>query len=363
MKEFYKKVKVELEVLTPVHIGSGERLSNLEYIQEGRRLKVYPFDYLINLIISEPPSRRDNLLLIIKSGIKNLNTLFREYQLSYKPKYEIPFEGSLLTSQVELFIKNPSGPYIPGSELKGAIRTAFLGTLLMQKEELYADLQNALKKTLDEQNKREIEKKLKKDMDEKVEGFLRPKGSEGDVRRDLLKLLLIQDVQMSYQDLVCIEVSMVGSKRTIYPCEALKPGTKAEFDIVRLTDMLKVVEKATKKPPYENLLKDLREAVNNFYSLVIEQEIEYFKKEGIRETVKAFEEIKQRANEGMLLRIGKHQGYISTTIMAVFRKKDRELFERVFELSAPQVREEKPKTRRITFDGKPMGWVLLKFAV
>ncbi|WP_340695851.1 type III-A CRISPR-associated RAMP protein Csm5 [Hydrogenobacter thermophilus] len=365
MKEFYEKVKVELEVLTPVHIGSGERLSKLEYIQEGRRLKVYPFDYLINLIISEPPSKRDNLLLIIKSGIKNLNTLFREYQLSYKPKYEIPLEGSLLTSQVELFIKNPSGPYIPGSELKGAIRTALLGTLLMQKEEVFENLRENLKKILSEADERKRKKRLREDADKMLEGFLRPEGLEKDARYDLLKALLLPDIKLSFEDLYGVEMKMVSSERHIFPCEALKPGTRAEFDMLLTVKTFETAKKITDTPPAQEKLrlKELRESVNNFYLQVIEQEIEYFKKKGMHKTVEAFERIKQKAGEGMLLRIGKHQGYISTTIMAVFRKKDRNLFERVFELSAPQVREEKPKTRRITFDGKPMGWILLKFAV
>ncbi len=359
MKEFYEKIKVELEVLTPVHIGSGERLSTYEYIYEEGRLKVYPFYYLLDRITEEREDRRTNILMKLRSGYTRLIDIFREFSLSYKPRYEIPYEGKPVSTYVEAFQKNMLGPYIPSSTIKGAIRTALISYMLMEREELYRKVKQELYDML---GRKPTKEDLKRYAENHLEGLLRPRSMPKDAKYDLLKALLLPDIQLSFEDLYGVEMKMVSSERHIFPCEALKPGTRAEFDMLLTVKTFETAKKITDTPPAQEKLrlKELKESVSGFYLQVIEQEIEYFKKKGMHKTVEAFEGIKQKANEGMLLRIGKHQGYISTTIMAVFRKKDRELFERVFELSAPQVREEKPKTRRITFDGKPMGWILLK---
>lgn len=350
----YEKIKVELETLSPAHIGSGERLTAFEYIQERNVLKVYPFDYFLSLLSQKPRLTDKNILLKMREETISLDKIFEEYHLKDKPKYELRIVGNLGRMQLETFIKNIEGPYIPGSEVKGAIRTAFIGSLLLEDSQTLNNVIDGLKRVLND-----IEKL--KDYNEEIEKLLRPKGQNA--KYDLLKALQIPDIQVRYEDLYAVELKMVNSGRSLYPCEALKSGVKATFEMNFTYKLFETIKAIDQMPPHIERLKALKEKVNGFYLEVLEQEIEYFKRHGNGDVVKKLEEIKGKANEGMLLRIGKHQGFLSTTIMGIIRKKDKELFERVYERAVATVRQEKPKTRRITCKGEPMGWVLLKFNV
>ncbi|WP_143340987.1 hypothetical protein [Desulfurobacterium atlanticum] len=56
-----------------------------------------------------------------------------------------------------------------------------------------------------------------------------------------------------------------------------------------------------------------------------------------------------------IIRIGKHEGFLSTTITALV-KDDEELFEGIFEIVAPKMSEIPNKTRKLTAVEKlPLG--------
>ncbi|MCS7308380.1 MAG: hypothetical protein NZ526_07520, partial [Aquificaceae bacterium] len=72
------------------------------------------------------------------------------------------------------------------------------------------------------------------------------------------------------------------------------------------------------------------------------------------------ESIKAQADKGILLRLGKHEGYLSTTIMALIKEKNGQLFDEIFKQSQSQVRQETNKTRRVNSESKTFGWVLIE---
>jgi len=60
------------------------------------------------------------------------------------------------------------------------------------------------------------------------------------------------------------------------------------------------------------------------------------------------------------LRIGQHQGYLSITIMQLIKEERPDLFNAVFKVSAPKVRHELNKTRKVVeTEKKFLGWCCL----
>jgi CRISPR-associated protein Csm5 len=59
-------MRVRVKVLSPIHIGNGERISRLEFLVEKGRLKVYKFDRIISTIekIPNPQLKKQRLPLV-----------------------------------------------------------------------------------------------------------------------------------------------------------------------------------------------------------------------------------------------------------------------------------------------------------
>jgi CRISPR-associated protein Csm5 len=96
MKNYSKRYKITLEIITPVHIGAGD----------SGKIRKNGYDIL-----------------------ENGKVLIKQSLWSSEKDYEIDATNANTKQphDFELFIKNPYGePYIPGSSLKGAIRTCLM---------------------------------------------------------------------------------------------------------------------------------------------------------------------------------------------------------------------------------------------
>ena len=136
MSSYLKNYTIELTTLAPVFIGSGEQLGKKEYIYNKYEKKAWIFDRktLYKHILEENLSDAYERYMLGKNG--DLYVWMKENNIS-KSKYSIWAKYCLDCSYAELsernrdislFVKDPHGlPYIPGSSLKGAIRTVLLG--------------------------------------------------------------------------------------------------------------------------------------------------------------------------------------------------------------------------------------------
>ena len=128
---------IKIETLTPVHIGSGNLLyENLDFIQvnikkvphlviisEEKVWKILDEQHLDNWL--EAISKRENFSLFLEKFAPNVKS-------SDYAKRRIPFscKPSNYADVLKECIHNSIGlPYIPGSSIKGAIRTAILASL------------------------------------------------------------------------------------------------------------------------------------------------------------------------------------------------------------------------------------------
>ncbi len=126
---------LEINLLTPLHIGSGEILkNNIDFWPNKNALKVFDLDAMFKKLYKENPEAFKEL----GQADFDLQKFIRDYKLSPKIKYFLPLKGKSFNNissikEVRGFIKNGLGKlYIPGSSLKGAIFTAIWANFCKQ---------------------------------------------------------------------------------------------------------------------------------------------------------------------------------------------------------------------------------------
>jgi CRISPR-associated protein Csm5 len=287
----------------------------------------------------------------------------RNFKLTLEPNYELEINGSFNSSQVEEFIKTLEGPYIPGSELKGSIRHLIACAWFMDKPDLVIEkvkqlLNNGRARDQKEQNN--VEGELERSV-------FYPKG-ERDAQFDVLKVLSIPDSQpLPYQSLRVEVPKLVGSNRTLYPCEALREGVEFEMEININKNAYRGLETQRKLPEIGKHFSDenafwnfLVDCSRKFYSKLLDEEIKFFQNRQPN-TEEHLKRLKNHLNTGgVLLRLGKHEGILSTTLLLIVKEKDKALFDKFFKATQNGAREQTNKTRRVNSQGLTFGWLLLE---
>jgi len=359
-------MRMRVKVLSPVHVGNGEKISRLEFLVEKGRLKVYKFDRITSTIerIANPQLKNNAYLWFKTSKNLSLEEFLRNFKLTLEPNYELEINGSLNpSSQVEEFIKTLEGPYIPGSELKGSIRHLIACAWFMDKPDLVAEKVKQLLNSGRAKDQRE---------QNNVEGELErlvfyPRG-ERDAKFDVLKVLSVPDSQpLPYQSLRVEVPKLIGSNKTLFPCEALKEGVEFEMDININKNAYRGLETQRKLPEIGKHFSDenafwsfLVECSRKFYSKLLDEEIKFFQNRQ-QDIAKHLEKLKNHLNTGgVLLRLGKHEGILSTTLLLIVKDKDKALFDKLFKTTQNGAREQTNKTRRVNPQGLTFGWLLLE---
>lgn len=112
-----EKIPCSIEVLTPVHIGSGVKLAkDIDFTITTNTVTIVPQSELMKYLEKNP----DEMEKFIECGYKldkiNLGDLGKKYSISGERVYDI-----------SEFERNGFGkPYIPGSSIKGSLRTILL---------------------------------------------------------------------------------------------------------------------------------------------------------------------------------------------------------------------------------------------
>jgi len=127
--------KVKLKVISPIHIGSGEKLTKLDYYLDGGSFCRVDMDGLFQ----DPgfAAMRDKFLQSAPSG-QPIDRLVPKDLLSRHILYRIPIHASARNrheTEVSTFIKSAGRVYIPGSSLKGAILSALCWHVLTKDQQ------------------------------------------------------------------------------------------------------------------------------------------------------------------------------------------------------------------------------------
>jgi|GEM_PF-1093582 len=118
---------IEIEVITPLHIGAGgnDLLNEVDYICDDQ---IYVIDQ--NLAFADLPT--DRLQLAAQGA--DLSRVIAPEQRATVQRYSLPRPNGPAVARIIPQIKDVfDHPYLPGSSLKGAIRTALARTLIMER--------------------------------------------------------------------------------------------------------------------------------------------------------------------------------------------------------------------------------------
>lgn len=379
--DFMKTLKYELEVISPLNIGDGNKYQNFEYRYDERNNTVDFIDFLelldksANLrsfidyftgAIGSPDFSWDNVVNAYRINLNN----FIKYSVKVN---NIPrVKGEIIS-----FVKTAKGPYIPGTSIKGAIRTSLTRSMW--------DIQNK-RKEVDIYNKR-IEESLKKleisnnDNNRKYFSVNAERGVFGNPQESPFRFLKISDSNvLSYGDICVSEMKILNicnnkvkwyrrgnnverstEGMSIY-AETLKEGVKARGYIKLNGDIYaKLCGLFKEEIKNLDLLDGLVQKIRSDISFYIHNEINFYNRYGISEVADFYKKLSSiELKEGeFIIQLGYGTGFLSKTLNL---KLNKEFVEKVARCLYRNIdRNIFPKTRRIIFkNGKPYsvpGWV------
>lgn len=239
--------KLKLKVLSPVFIGQGSEINKKEYLYFPDKNRIFMLDlpkfidFLDSKVLIDGYkdfmlSKQSDLRHWLEENTELGGNIPYENFISYDISAGDDIDEYHSLNNIDLFIKDKRGaPYIPGSSLKGAIRTAILVDMLSD-----PDRHEHAKKSIEYLNDR-LQRGIKSVNANLIESWLLntlnlPKTKEKDAVNSVMKGIEISDSEpLETTSLVLcrkIDVRKNGkiNKTNVYR-ECLEPGTEVEFRV------------------------------------------------------------------------------------------------------------------------------------
>ncbi len=375
-------MKYQLETLTPVHVGSGENLQHIDGCYADKKWHRIDLDK----VFADPDTNLNVLTLAMgKQGFRWTTHLQNPDAFA---TYSLPCSQSPEEVEIREAIKQiDHRPFIPGSTLKGAIRTALLWDLINGSATHYKKTLSNLEKLVDPKSDLSKERAARQ-IEQDVLGR--------DPNRDLLRALQISDtapIELSALEIgtawtVTLNsndylVQKVEGNREYKTCvEQIQPKQVLTFS-------LKIDEWLLKEPVSSQLSfgDSQGDAIRNIAAVchwvtgdLIRREQKFFNAYNFPQIANFYDKLlrlNERLTDGsFLLQIGWGTGYDSKTITPLFTHDEndpeaakkllmdlRKRFRLGQSRSGRETYDERefPKTRRIFYSGQnpvsPFGWV------
>ena len=371
--------KIIIETLSPIHIGSGDLLqNNTDFVvsKHGKESYIYVTEEakILELIGSE---HIDNWLLSIEKKESTVDLVKRYAPKSspadYSQRQISSYAADIKANEtLKEAIHNGQGlPYIPGSSIKGAIRTAILTSLV----DIIQDREDKIIQTRNGQaiirrgNKLLYADKIEKEL------FGR------DPNNDIFRFIRVGDAYFDKDSTIATRMINLNITRKDELVDKSKPqlieaigsSETSTFSLNVTADYYKWVK--SKFPTLGNLPAKLQ-SVSGLFSLInmhtqklIEDEIEYWKnveKTGAEYYIETLEdlleEVKECRNESScVLRIGHGSGW--RFITGAWTEQLSNFKTDVINAARPQnyrySEYDFPKTRRVDEDSYVLGFVKL----
>ncbi|MCD6279687.1 type III-A CRISPR-associated RAMP protein Csm5 [Candidatus Micrarchaeota archaeon] len=347
-----KEINVELKTITPIHISSGEVISDFEYFTDNNFVYICDFTKLVDTLYG-----REDLLYKILNLIKGENrvsfrTILREVGLENEINnfilYKIRCNGPI-SGKIDKFISHLDGKkYLPGSSLKGVFKTILYYDEVKNKlANIPYDvikIRNIINTTLEP-----------KDSDDKKEYKLR-----------------IEDVELDNYSLSLGRINRIGMRN---------PKGSATLNSLELVE----IPEASFKLYYEGFeIENLIKNSHEFYASVlkyIEETINNARgtdssKYKVRENIKSLrKEMNNLKDNEIIIQVGKYGGYFTKSygelLFKLFgnvdpglyefrRAKGNEKLQFGYAPKGKRFAREFPKTFTVV-NSMPLGWVKLTF--
>ncbi len=325
-------MNITLETVTPVHIGNGEEWSFLDYFIENGKANILNTDAIFESL--NDVQIIDNLSKEIEEKIINGQAQInpKEFFGNYidVSKYIIKrIESDEISGKVKIkkFINQQGRYYIPGSSIKGAIRTAYFFDFFDKKIDTLVDV---LK------NKNDKFKELNQIV-------------FGEITSDFFKYFHVTDSQFisdsNMKIIKTIRYNNEKNKEGVPIClEAIKEHSIVNFEI-KIDDRSKIT------------IEDIKNSVRNLTTTVCDYETNNNKNPDFIKNF--YNEIKK--NNEIYLNLGFGGGYLVKTIYLLLwkHKKDISLIKNMLPIKKKQKVDafyDFPRTK-VIYNKKPIGWV------
>jgi CRISPR type III-A-associated RAMP protein Csm5 len=364
-------ISVKIKTLTPVHIGSGRVLTrDIEFLKMGGEIGIVDEKKVLGVIGEE------NIPLWV-SMIENQKPLL-EYLLDRRPNLKIKEVSSRfmplfsnnfnwVKTLKEQLIDGMGHPLIPGSSLKGAIRTAIFNILM-----------HKLGKNWREE---ELTNKYGKLSDKNIQSQIFGK----DPNHDFMRFLKVGDALFQQDSLIAMSVLSLNylNERTkrddkfLQFTEAIAADETTTFglklDTAHWQKNIDMNEFRQSIPEFMIDYNSLFAALNAFARELVQREIEFWEvdknlphvEDYLEELTNILGYINKCGNNETVIRLGHGSGWIFMTGGWVKNENyvSGQLYDRIVSQTRPGNNRYQdyffPKTRRMDEDGELLGFVKL----
>lgn len=209
MKNPYKSYRMKLATLSPVFIGSGEEFNQGQYIFDNKTMTVKVLDeekFAFFLSKNNLIDEYSNALIQYGKNI-NLKRWLEEKGIPLNlPIFSKTISCKYLTTNkfgktktatslntIKTFMKNSDGhAYIPGSSIKGAIRTAFCSYLVHKYKNQFQIEWQDLRQALLKRNNKSITNQIIKHIENKCFNLIKCNDVKAE-KRDIFSTLIVGD--------------------------------------------------------------------------------------------------------------------------------------------------------------------------
>lgn len=353
-------MKLVLETISPIHIGAGERYSSSEFIVKGNEIIRVDINKIYTLLNEK---NKEIFLEYLEDPRFRLNDFISKINISISEAklYSANLKTSIPTEIIEN-IKTGFKGYVPGSSLKGAIRTAILSAFIGEKEV------NELGKIFTMRNPWQLNWEAEKF----IERFF-SEGRGQSSYSDFMRFVQISDF-IPIRNLCIYNIQSLEAEETnnwkwygrngrvvqSY-LETIATGECLEGEL-HITYKEKIHQNIGLKGKSDILdVNEMKRLVYRFSNGIINHEIAFSKRYGIDFLLNFYENLKNMNKErSPVIKLGQGSGYLATTI-GLDLKKNPTVFEFVRNsLRGKSYSFEFPKTRKIVVEEKmPLGWCRL----
>ena len=373
-----KVYKCKIKTLSPVHIGSGKNYGPSEYVnakakQKGEVVKTIKRVDFANFYMSLEENKQDKFL----SNLSNQNyKLEQDYPKISKEftRYNSINKSSIskdapFAPDISEHIKTSDEIYIPGSSIKGAVKTAIFYNLL-EDDDIYKIseyIRNGNRGIF-------IDKRGFNNFADTF--FSAPKGNSA--QRSIMRFLQISDSTTLknptiYEILTIMAKSRGGMPDGVENYSRRGSAVKSyletidknktlsnEFTINYDLDILKRLRLDNKGFILD--INYLKKAIYNFSKDLIQYELDFAEKYKISYLEKFYKMLDEKNSiDAPCIRIGAGSGLMATSISMKIKNYDPMLFDEIRETFRRQYPYEFPKSRKVTKNGYPLSWVQLNF--
>lgn len=366
--------KCKLLAISPIHIGSGKDYGPSEYVPSKAKLKsgkvvktIKRVDFA-NYYMSLEDDKKDRFLQNLSDSKFKLEQYDSNINKKYT-KYNSINKASSETTDISEHIKTSDEMYIPGSSIKGAIRSAIFYDLFE-----YDDIDDVDNLIRDGKYGPFIDRRNYSTF---IDSFFSAKYGNS-AQKSIMRFIQIGDSTTIKTPTIHEVVSIMAKERGRMPdgtqfyarhgnvvrsfYETIDRGNKvySDFTISFDDEILYKLGLSDKSNILD--IDYIKEAIYNFSKDLIDYELEFADKYDIDYLTKFYKDLaKRNTKEAPLLRIGAGSGFMATTLAMKIKEYDSDVFENIRRTNKRSYEFEYPKSRKITKGGMPLSWVQLSF--